>query len=86
MLLPHACCQHPALQHITQHPALPTHDPSICVYDTILCLTSCKYPSSGRRFIVLRALLSRPCGPLSAVFIMLHARILLALAGLCQEF
>jgi len=48
-------------------------------------LTSCKYSSSGRRFIALRALLSRPCGPLSAVFITLRARILSALAGLCKE-
>ena len=35
--------------------------------------------------IALRALLSRPCGPLSAVFIALRARILLALAGLCKK-
>ena len=63
--------------------------------------TNCKYPSSGRRFIVLRALLSQPCGPLSAIFIVLkfskelaftrwrhalHARIRWALAGLALEF
>jgi len=50
-----------------------------------LYYTSCKYPSSGRRFTALHAVLSQPCGPLFAIFIALQARILSALAGFCQK-
>ena len=62
------------------------HDTWIVHVYIIPILAVSTRPPAGDLSVALRALLSRPCGPLSIVFIALRAQILSALAGLCQEF